>query len=142
MPIPSTIMWLKVASAIVMGFGVLAGLAALPAAAAPMQILVDLIFWPVDGAPGSWGPEARFASGVGGGVMAGWGVMLWLTATRLYSREPELARTLILTSVGVWFVVDSLASIAAGAPLNAVLNVSFLLIFFIPLWRPARVVAE
>ena len=140
MTIHSTIMWLKAASAIVMGFGVLAGLAALPATAAPIQIMVDLIFWPVDGAPSAWGPETRLVSGIGGGLMTGWGFMLWLTASRLLPRDPDLARTLMLSSVGVWFVVDSLASLAAGAPLNALLNVSFLLMFFIPLWKPVRVV--
>ncbi len=140
MPSQSTIAWLRIASATVVGFGILAALAALPATSMPIQMMVDLIFWPVDGAPGEWGPQTRFVSGVGGGVMTGWGVMLWLVSTRLYPRDPELGRTLILTSIGIWFVVDSAASIAAGAPLNAFLNVSFLVIFYVPLRRPVRTV--
>lgn len=35
-------------------------------------------------------------------------------------------------SVGTWFVVDSSMSFAAGAPLNALLNVSFLALFCLP----------
>jgi len=43
-------------------------------------------------------------------------------------------RTVILAGVWVWFVADSLGSLAAGAPLNAQFNVGFLLAFLIP-WR-------
>ncbi len=74
---------------------------------------------------------------IGGGVMTGWGIMLWMLATRLYPREPALARQLIVTSIVAWFIVDSAGSILSGAPLNALFNVSFLLIFCVPLWRAA-----
>jgi hypothetical protein len=67
--------------------------------------------------------------------------MIWLVAGRLYPRDPELARTLILASVAAWFVIDSLGSVAAGAPLNAVLNVVFLLVFWLPLRRRRELAA-
>jgi hypothetical protein len=127
--------WLRSASAIVIGFGVLVALAAFPATAGPTLLLTDLIFWPFDGAQSLGAPETRLLCAIGGGLMAGWGVLLWLVATQLYPREPELARTMILYSTGTWFVIDSLGSIAAGAPLNALLNVGFLLAFVLPLRR-------
>ncbi len=129
--------WLKGASALVIGFGAVVALAAHPVSAGIVSFFADLAFWPVDGQQRIATPEARLLSAIGGGVMAGWGVLLWLIATRLYAREPELARTMIALSIGTWFLVDSLGSITAGAPLNAVLNVSFVALFLIPLWRGA-----
>lgn len=68
--------------------------------------------------------------------MAGLGVMTFLVAGELMPREPALARRILLAGVGAWFLVDSSMSIAAGAPLNAVFNSGFLLLFYLPLWKP------
>ncbi len=137
---PGTVVWLKAASAIVIGFGFLIALAAIPVAAGPTAFLIDLVFWPVDGAQRLAGSDMRLLCAITGGLSVGWGTAMWLVATRLYPREPALARTIILTSVGTWFVVDSLGSAVAGAPLNAALNLGFLLAFVLPLWRPVRTV--
>lgn len=133
-----TVNWLKAASGIVIGFGLVTVLGALPATSAPVILLVDLVFWPVDDLQRVSAPETRLLWAISGGILTGWGVLLWQISTRLYPQDPALARTLILSSVSVWFVVDSLGSIAAGAPLNAVLNIGFLLLFFVPLRRPVE----
>ena len=130
--------WTKAASALVIGFGILSVLAAHPASSGLFQILIDMIFWPLDGAESLSAPATRLMSAIGGGLMVGWGLMLSMVATRLYPREPDLARMMILTSIGAWFVVDSAGSIAAGAPLNALFNFVFLLMFVGPLWRTSR----
>lgn len=134
----ATVTWLKVASAIVIGFGLLMAPASIPAASGPTGLLIDLVFWPVDGAEGLPSAEMRLLCAITGGLLVGWGAMIWLVATRLYPREPTLARSIILTSVVAWFVVDSLGSAAAGAALNVALNVGFLLLFVLPLWRPVQ----
>jgi hypothetical protein len=67
--------------------------------------------------------------------MAGWGVLLWMLSTHLFPIDQALAAKLIIASIITWFVIDSTGSILAGAPLNAAFNVSFLLIFCVPLWR-------
>jgi hypothetical protein len=131
----ATANWLKGVSASVIGFGVLTVLAAYPGSAEPLRFLIDMIFWPLDGAETLSAPATQLISAVGGGVMVGWGLMLWLVSARLYPRDPDLARTIILTSVGAWFIVDSAGSIAAGAPANAVLNTGFLLAYFYLLRR-------
>ncbi len=133
----STVTWLRIASAVVVGFGILLVLAAVPATSAPVAFLADGIIWPFDGAQSLGASETRLLSGILGGVMAGWGVLLWMIATRLYPREPALARTLILTSIWVWFVVDGIGSALAGAPLNILMNCGFLALFVVPL-LPAR----
>lgn len=134
----STVTWLKIASAVVVGFGILLLFAAYPATSAPVAVLSDLILWPVDGTQTLDAPETRLLSGILGGVMAGWGVLLWTVSTRLYPREPDLARTLTLTSIWVWFVVDGIGSTVAGAPLNVLLNVGFLALFVVPLWSSRK----
>lgn len=134
----TAMVWLKIGAGLTVFFGVLIAAASVPAAAAPVELLADLIFFPIDGAEDVGAPETRLMNAIGGGVMAGWGVMLWMLATRLYPREPALATQLIVTGIVVWFVIDSTGSVLSGAPLNALFNTSFLLIFCVPLWRAAR----
>lgn len=136
MEIATRIRWLRAGAVIVIAFGVLIAAAAMPALRGPAELLLDLVYWPVDGAETAGGAAARLLSAITGGVMTGWGVMLWLIASELYPQRPALGRRIILLSVGSWFVVDSAMSVAAGAPLNALFNVGFLLIFVLPVWRP------
>ena len=121
---------LKFGAALLIGFGVLFVLSAWPPLAAPMTLLVDLFAWPLDGEQTLAAEATRLALAIGGGVLAGWGGMIWLIATRLGERDPELARSLVLGPVVVWFVLDCFGSIAAGVPLNVVLNLGFLALFF------------
>lgn len=131
-----TVFWLKFASLIVIGFGLLGLTGALPEKYLVERVFMDLVFWPMDGLPDSQAAEIRLLWGINSGILSGWGIALWLITTRLYSNEPALTRAIILYSIGTWFIVDGLGSIVAGAPMNAVVNVGFLLLFAIPLWRP------
>ena len=128
--------WLKTGSAVTIGFGILIAAAAVPALQAPTALLLDLVFLPLDGAPSNGAAAARLLSAISGGVLVGWGLMIWLLATRLYAREPDICREIILTSIVSWFVIDSAMSVAAGAALNAIFNVGFLLVFAVPVWKP------
>lgn len=139
MSIQTRVRWLRIGAAVTIAFGLAIAAAALPALSAPAELLLDLVYFPVDGQQAHEGPAARILAAIGGGVMVGWGVMLWLVATRLYPTDPALGRTLILSGVVSWFVIDTLMSVAAGAPLNAFLNVGFLLVFALPVWSaPGR----
>ena len=124
---------LKAASAAVVGLGLVVALASHPATNAITGLIADLVFWPLNGQPTLDQPAARLLAAISGGVMVGWGAMLWLVATRLLPADPSLAAALVRTSAVAWFVVDSAASIAAGAPLNAMLNLVFLAAFLLPL---------
>lgn len=126
------IAWLKASTIFTIGFGLMMSLSALPALSAPLEHLLDLVFYPLDGKQTMADPSVRLFSAIGGGVMAGWGMAIWMVVTRLGSREPDLARELILVGLWTWFVVDSSGSILSGAHWNAVANVGFLLIFLIP----------
>ncbi len=137
MPLESRIRWLKIASDITIGFGLLLAAAAIPALNGPAGFLLDLVYFPVNGAETVDMPAARILNAITGGLMTGLGIMTFLIASELMPRDPAIARRLILFGIGGWFAVDSSMSIAAGAPLNAVFNVGFLLLFYIPVWSLA-----
>jgi len=134
-----TIFWLKTASLLVIGFGLLISLATYPTTSTLILFLTDLMLWPLDGAQSLSAPEARILCAILGGVMVGWGALYWLISTKLYPREPELARTMIYWSIGIRFIIDGNGSIVAGVPLNAFLNIGFLIAFILPLWRAPKI---
>ncbi len=134
----TTILWLKIASGVLIAFGLSGLLGAMEATSAYSNFMADLAFFPLDGAPESNAPETRLLWAIVGGLMTGWGLMLWQVATRLYPAEPALARQLILTGIVAWFVIDSTGSVLAGAPMNAVFNIGFLLLFAVPIFRSRR----
>ena len=135
MAMAARLRWLKLGSALTVLFGILIAAAATPTLQAPIEWSLDLVYFPLDDAPQIQGSALRLISAISGGVMVGWGVMLWMVATQVFSQHPALGRRLILGSVGAWFVIDSSMSVAAGAPLNAFLNTGFLLVFFLPVWK-------
>ncbi|GMQ98136.1 MAG: hypothetical protein BMS9Abin17_0642 [Acidimicrobiia bacterium] len=126
-------MWKNLGAWLFIGFGGVISLASLPATSAPTVFLADVVLWPIDGGQ-ALSAESRLLSAILGGVMLGFGTTLLVLVAKVYPRDPQLVRTVILAGVWVWFITDSLASIAAAAPLNALFNVGFLLAFLVP-WR-------
>jgi hypothetical protein len=125
--------WLRTAAIFVILFGPVVSMAAHPLTAGLNGMFVDLAFWPFDGIPTLEAPATRLFSAVAGGLTVGWGMMIYLVATKLYPIQPQLAGSIILTSVLTWFVTDSLGSAVAGAPANALINLVFLVIFLVPI---------
>ena len=141
MDITNTQNWVKAAAAIVIGVGLLLAAAAWPPLALPVALLADIIVWPLDGVQTLASPETRVFSAISGGVMVGWGVTLWKVAEHVLPVDPAVARSIVLTGIYSWFAVDSIGSIAAGAPLNAVLNIGFVVLFVWALRSPRRIAA-
>ncbi len=126
------ILWLKTGSVITLVTGLIIAAAAVPALNAPTLWLFDLVVFPLDGAQSLQGTEQRLLCAITGGLMGGLGVLMWLVTTEVFATHPALGRSLILKSIGTWFIIDSSMSIAAGAPLNVIGNVGFLLVFTLP----------
>jgi hypothetical protein len=119
-----------IVSAAVIGLVALA--AAHPALDAPWALLFDAVKWPIDGAQGAFSSEARLLNAIGGGMLAGWCVVLYWLVSGPIARGERGARSAYAASVGAWFCLDSLGSILAGWPENIVLNLAFLALFAAP----------
>ena len=126
---------LRLAAAVTVGFGLLLALAAVPALAAPTRLLADILIWPLDGTESLASTETRLMLAIAGGVMAGWGWLVWQLAGDALAQDPERTRRLIRQSVLIWFAVDSTASIAAGVPLNVIGNLAFAALYLLPMRR-------
>ncbi len=124
---------LRFAAVVTIGFGLLTAAAAVPALQPPAMVLVDFLFWPLDGAQPVDGQATRLLSAIAGGIFTAWGVCLWMLSGEGMRRAPDLVRRIVLTLVLSWFAVDSTASVLAGAPLNVVANAVFLAMYLWPL---------
>ena len=121
---PVTVM--KATCLIAIIFGLASAAASHPDTELPWRLLMDVLRWPTDGATSTFSTEARILNAVCGGMLAGWGVLLYWMAAGPVARGDRQARQAYVLSACVWFVIDSSASLAAGWPGNAAMNVLFL----------------
>jgi hypothetical protein len=113
--------------------GIILAISALPGLSALATLFIDIAFWPIDGKQSVSIPETRLLIAIAGGLTVGLCAFTWMVADRVLVRDPVNAKAIITTGVGSWFMVDSLGSIAAGAPFNAVINAAFLALLLWPL---------
>ena len=84
-------------------------------------------------------PGARLVTAICGGVLLGFGLLIWQVTSRVYAHDPDAGRAILLPAILGWYVLDSIGSILAGAWFNAVLNTLFAACFLVPLlWPGAR----
>jgi hypothetical protein len=130
--------WLRAASAITILTGVICALASHSSTGGLWLALFDVLKWPIDGDPAVFNADTRAVNAVLGGVMVGWGLlMFFLSNERLMAAAPAVPR-LMTISLAAWFAVDSFGSWAAGLPGNIALNVAFLVMFLPPLVSLSR----
>ncbi|MFY0638054.1 excinuclease ABC subunit A [Maricaulis maris] len=118
----------KLLAWVLIAFGLVVALASSPMLDAPLELMADLVFWPVDGGPHVTTPAERLLAGISGGLMLGWGVTVMVLA------GGGAMPTAMLRGGVAWFVVDSIGSAVAGAPLNIALNTGFLALFLYAGW--------
>jgi hypothetical protein len=111
-------------------YGMLSGLS-LVAGAFSKEVCAELarsLFWPHAEAAGAITNVARQAIAVSGALTAGLGAIAWFSRPGEAS-EPAADRRAgraLAAGIVLWFIVDSAASVAIGAAMNVVGNVSFL----------------
>lgn len=125
---------LKFASGATAAFGLMIALGAHERTDGLLRWFADLLFWPL-GDPAMLTDEAQLLAAILGGVMVGWAVLFWMLTDALAAEQPTLLKKLVFTSIAVWFVVDSAASVASGGWLNVVGNIGFLALFVLPARR-------
>ena len=81
--------------------------------------------------------SARWFAAIMSGLSAGFGaVFVFLVAPLLSHQDSQVVQTVKrggLIAVGLWFIIDSTGSAAAGVPSNVAMNILFLAAFAIPL---------
>lgn len=125
---------------LIIAFGVIWALGAVPGWDGPVRFFLDILKWPIDGDPGVFDATDRWFSALGGAFLAAFGVIFYLLVIPGVERGDPEARKAGVAALLVWFVIDSSGSIAAGAASNAAFNVVILAAFLAPLLlvRPAR----
>lgn len=133
---------LRLNAEIIIGFGVLFALAAIPAVYGWIAIFFDLAHFPFNRAPEALDPTGRLMIAISGGLTVGLGVMVWTVATEVIPVAAPQGRKVVLYSAVGWFITDSTFSVVAGSPLNVILNLSFLLMMVMPLQRKGPAEAD
>lgn len=131
--------WLVVTAIVVGAFGPIFSLATRSGTDELARLTLDLLAWPVDGGQVYSGGAMRFLSALTGGFLFGWGVMILCLRQWVYDIAPDQTRRAIVAGLLAWFVLDSVGSLSAGVPSNAMFNVLVLLIAVGPLWKPTRI---
>lgn len=124
---------LKAAAIFTVATGLLFSSASLAETDFGVRFLLDVVFFRLGEGPDSLEASHRLVNAILGGVMVGWGVMIWLLVDRFLVRAPQDVKRVLIVGLATWFVVDSAGSIASGGWLNAVLNIGFLGVFLVPL---------
>jgi len=127
--------WLTLWAWGVVIFGLALATFALPATDAPGRLMFDILGNSVPADPDA---HLRFAVGLMGCVTMGWGVTFLAAFRAAWALPAGQARPiwrLIVTGALVWFIPDSLLSVATGFALNAVSNTVLLVLLLVPLLR-------
>lgn len=127
---------LKASCLATIGIGVIAVAATVPALDAPWRFIFDLTRFEFGATALS--SEARILSAISGGMLIGWGAMLYALASGPIAGGDAVARRVFTLSVLAWFTFDSLGSLLAGWPGNVVLNLVFLELLLGPIWLLSR----
>lgn len=129
--------WLKLSASLVFIYALLFFLGTIEGSYFPIEYVLDLSNWPLDKAENYNAPTSVFLSAILGGVLFGWGMLVWLLSS-LYELAPDRIRKSIVISLFSWFVVDSLACVLSNNISNAITNIALLLILVGPLWVPVH----
>jgi hypothetical protein len=124
---------LKLSSLVTILTGVLSVLASSPVTEKPWLLLLDLLDWPFDGNPSAFTKESFILNAVLGGVMIGWGCLMFYVSDEI-KKSPRLLRAMFV-SLLCWFVTDSIGSFLSGVYGNIILNIIFLSMFLYPLMK-------
>ena len=118
-------------------FGVVFVTIAFPAFESFAKLLSPLFDWTGLTASDTLTRSARWFAAIMSGLSAGFGAFfVFIVAPLLSHNDDEVFRTVKrggLIAAGLWFVVDSTGSVAAGVPSNVVMNCIFFVTFAVPL---------
>lgn len=125
-------LWLKIAIGTQLLLGTAMIFVGVPIVGGALSSLIGLVIDP-GSAAATLTADARLLAVIGGGLLIGWSALAWhVTTTQVEAGDTRGARAL-LTALLAWFTTDSLGSVVAGVPLNALGNLVYLALFLPPL---------
>ncbi|WP_051279596.1 hypothetical protein [Hellea balneolensis] len=98
------------------------------------EMFLDFAYQPYEGAQPITGKSAHLLNAILGGILVGFGAMIWVVSQHVLRKNIALGRRLILIPLICWFITDSLGSVLTGAWFNAVLNAGIFGSFLIALY--------
>jgi quinol-cytochrome oxidoreductase complex cytochrome b subunit len=118
-------------------FGIIYVTIAFPALDGFSKALSQLFDWTGLTAADDLSRSARWFAAIMSGLSAGFGAFyVFLVVPLLQHQDLSVFRTVRrggLIAAGLWFVIDSIGSVAAGVPSNVAPNILFLAMFAVPL---------
>lgn len=117
---------MRFAGGVLAATGILFALAALPLLHPAAHIFLQVAYWPLHNVPSELAVPTPLLMGILGGLTVGFGAMQWALGTYVAPISADAAAKVARCTAWAWFVTDSTASVLVGAPMNVVLNLSFL----------------
>ena len=124
--------WLRVATILLIAFGLFLVIAH-GLALKGFSLLVYSSSERISGFGDEAADYIALAHAVMGAVMVGWGTALLLVLRGPMKRNVREGALIFAISLTCWFIPDTIFSVASGFWQNAVLNLSFAVLFAIPL---------
>jgi len=130
--------WLKITAISIIAYAILFFFGTIKQMNKAIEVVLDISSWPFDGLQNYDANSTVFLSALLGGILFGWGILIWLLSSRIYDLAPGTTRKIVLISLISWFVIDGLGSIFSGNFNNVIANVFLLLVLVGPLWVPVK----
>jgi len=130
--------WLKITAISIITYAILFFLGTLKQTNRIIEVVLDISSYPIDGLQNYNENSTIFLSALLGGILFGWGILIWFLSSKLYDLAPEQTRKIVLISLLSWFIIDSLGSVFSGNSSNVIANIFLLLILVGPLWKPVK----
>ena len=130
-------LWLKITAISIIAYAILFFIGTLKQAERIIELVLDFSSYPVDGLQNYDSNSTIFLSALLGGILFGWGILIWFLSTKIYDLAPEQTRKIVLISLLSWFFIDGLGCVFSGNSANVIANIFLLLILVGPLWKPA-----
>ncbi len=130
------ITWLKIASIIVVIFGIFMAISSVIAKDEPSPIDIQMnksFFKESSELTKSMMDFQSWQYGVGSSMLISWGILMFFLTSAFLSEKKIKAWFSMITALISWFIIDETISLLYRVTFNVIFNIIFLLIFLIPL---------
>jgi len=125
--------FLLVVSIVFAIYSLLWGLAPFPEFNIPARLILDLADWPINNLNSPLDKNTMWLSAIGAGLLGAVSIFLGgIVVPAIKERNTRIINTTILAML-VWYIIDSVGSIAAGVSSNVFFNSIYLALVLIPL---------